>query len=279
MSASPETKITFEFSGSGANPESMVKPQTPTPTTETPTPTSSDTGLFTSSDSLSAGSLIVGLSICLLVAASVVIFKNIKQPKMKTSGVSKNFSLNKGIFKKFGIFILFVLATGAILPNFLPEEESASALIPEDAVTVALTAGANGSLTGEATLSGTTGRLAFAKETLTCTDACSIYMSSATTNNNLNFGGDTTKGWIAAKSGTRSALALNTWGYAVKASETPAATASIWSVVPAKGNEVIIANNLEAGDSVEVTFGAYANNTIPTGSYTNTIVYTAVKPN
>ena len=179
MSASPETKITFELSGSGADPAAM-EPQTPTPTptTETATPGSSDTGLFTASDSLSAGSVIAGLSICLLVAASIVIFKNIKQPKMKTSGVSKYFNLGKGIFKKFGIFILFVLATGAILPNFLPEDESASALIPTNATTVEMTAGANGAISGQATLSGTTGKLAFAKETLTCTSACSIYMSS-----------------------------------------------------------------------------------------------------
>ncbi len=273
MSASPETKITFELSGSGADPASM-DPQTPTTTT----PGSSDTGLFTASDSLSAGSVIAGLSICLLVAASIVAFKTIKQPKMRTSNVSKNFNLGKGIFKKFGIFILFFLATGAILPNFLPEDESASALIPSDAVTVELTAGANGALSGQATLAGTTGKLAFAKETLTCTSACSIYMSTATTNNDLSFNGDVTKNWITAKSAGKTALTVNTWGYAIKAPATPAATASIWSVVPAKGNEAVIASNLEAGGSVEITFGAYANNAVPAGSYTNTVVYTAVKP-
>lgn len=275
MSASPETKITFELSGSGANPTSMG---TTTPTATT-TPTSSDTGLFTASDSLSAGSVVIGFSICLLAAVSLVIFKSIKQPKMHAANISKNFNLKKGIFKKFGIFAIFLLASGIILPNFLPEDKSASALIPEGATTVELTAGANGALSGEATLSGTTGRLAFAKETLTCKSACSIYISAATTNNNLNYANDITKGWIAAKSGTKSALSVNTWGYAIDAPATPAATSAIWSVVPAKGNEARIVNNLEAGKSTEITFGAYANNSVPAGSYSNTVVYTAIKAN
>ena len=274
MSASPETKITFELSGSGANPTSM---ETTTPAT--PTPTSSDTGLFTASDSLSAGSVILGFSICFLVAVSLIIFKSIKQPKMRSANISKNFNLDKSIFKKFGIFALLLLASGIILPNFLPEDKSASALIPEGSTTVELTAGGNGSLSGEATLSGTTGRLAFAKETLTCESACSIYISAATTNNNLNFGNDTTKGWIAAKSGTKSALSINTWGYAIDAPATPSASSTIWSVVPAKGNEALIVNNLAAGKSAEITFGAYANNSIPAGSYSNTVVYTAIKAN
>lgn len=275
MSASPETKITFELSGSGANPTSMG---TTTPTATT-TPTSSDTGLFTASDSLSAGSVVIGFSICLLAAVSLIVLKSIKQPKMHTANISKNFNLKKGIFKKFGIFAIFLLASGIILPNFLPEDKSASALIPEGATTVELTAGANGALSGEATLSGTTGRLAFAKETLTCKSACSIYISAATTNNNLNYANDTTKGWIAAKSGTKSALSVNTWGYAIDAPATPAATSAIWSVVPAKGNEARIVNNLEAGKSTEITFGAYANNSVPAGSYSNTVVYTAIKAN
>ncbi len=276
MSASPETKIVFELSGSGAAPADM-EPETPISTT--PTPTSSDTGLFTSSDSLSAGSVIAGLSICLLVAVGIIILKSIKQPKMRTSGVSKNFNLNKGIFKKFGIFAFFVLASGAIIPNFLPESESASALIPEGATTVELTAGAGGTLTAGTTIAGKTGKLVHEKETLTCKVTCNIYISTATANNNMNFGGDTSKGWIGAKSGsTKSALALNTWGYTTSVSGTPSATSAIWSVVPAKGNESIIITNLEADKAFEITFGAYVNGEIPTGSYTNTVVYTAIKP-
>lgn len=274
MSASPETKIVFELSGSGASPADMEPAVTPSQQT----PTSSDTGLFTSSDSLSAGSVIVGLSICLLVAVGIIALKSINQPKMRTSGVSKNFNLGKGIFKKFGIFVLFIFASGAILPNFLPNPESVSALVPEGATAVELTTGTEGTLTAGTTIAGKTGKLAHEKEALTCKTACDIYISTATTNNGLYFNGDITKGWIGAKSGTKSALTVNTWGYATAVSGTPSATASIWSVIPAKGNEAKVVNNLEAGKTFEITYGAYVNGDIPTGSYSNTVVYTAVKP-
>ena len=274
MSASPTTKISIELNGSGADP-TTIDDTTPS----TVTPTSSDTGLFTSSDSLSAGSVIAGLSICILVATGIVVFKTIKQPHMKTSNISKNFHIGKGIFKKFGGFIFFFLALGAILPNFIQNSESASALIPEDAITVELTTGSEGSLVAGATISGETGKLAHESETLTCASVCDIYISTATSNNSLNFGGDTKKALIGPKSGTKSALALNTWGYATEVpGDTPSATATIWSVVPAKGNEVKVISNLEANKEFEITYGAYVNNKIPTGTYTNTIVYTAVKP-
>ncbi|MBR3368428.1 hypothetical protein IKG45_01405 [Candidatus Saccharibacteria bacterium] len=273
MSASPETKIIFELSGSGASPADM-EPATPSQQA----PTSSDTGLFTASDSLSAGSVIVGLSICLLIAVGIIALKSIKQPKMRTSGVSKNFNLGKGIFKKFGIFVLFILASGAILPNLLPESESASALIPEGATTIELTTGSGGKLTAGTTIAGKTGKLAHEKEALTCKSECDIYISTATSGNSLYYNNDTTKGWIGAKSGAKSALAINTWGYATSVSGVPSATASIWSVIPAKGNEVKVVSNLEANKEFEITYGAYVNGDIPTGSYSNTIVYTAVKP-
>ena len=277
MSASSETKITFEIKGTGASPSSMES------TTSTTVPGSSDTGLFTSSDSLSAGSIIAGLSICFLVTAGIIALKSVKQPKMRTSGVSKNFNLKKGLFKKLGIFAFFILASGIALPNFLPESESASAIDGAEDTTGSLTFTAEGAgkgLSGSTTITGKTGALAFVKQKLTCSLACDIYLSTAAQNTDMYYGGDTTKPWIKASgSAVKSTLSLNTWGYALNAPTTPSATSSIWSVVPANDGKGKNIGSLDANGTLTVTFGAYVNNEIPAGSYSNTVVYTAITSN
>ena len=118
----------------------------------------------------------------------------------------------------------------------------------------------------------------------------SLQVNDADADTALNRSGG---GAIAAVSGSRSSpvtLTANKWGYRVDgiagfgAGPTTAASnvtvpALSFSAVPAFGSSDVIAIKTSAANVAEITpvwYGLCSNTSIPTGSYGNTVVYTAI---
>ena len=96
---------------------------------------------------------------------------------------------------------------------------------------------------------------------------------------------------IAAHTGTKTApsnLADNTWGYRVDgvgtfgsgttAESNVASSSKTWAGVPASGggDEIKNTSTPASGDATTVWFGVSATSTKPNGTYTGTVVYTAI---
>jgi len=125
------------------------------------------------------------------------------------------------------------------------------------------------------------------------TDASTGYnlsMNNAATTSSLLNGGSS----IATTSGTQVspiALTANTWGYRIDglagfgagptaASSNTAASATSFAGIPtsAQPAATLAATTVAAGsgETTSVWYGACANTTLPAGTYTSTIIYTAV---
>lgn len=112
-----------------------------------------------------------------------------------------------------------------------------------------------------------------------------LTLADADANTNLEAGANT----IAAHSGTHaapSALANNTWGYAVAGgnfdvSYTPennnTSSTSVWAGVPASSSPVTLktTGSTASADTTTVWYGVRVDSTQPTGNYTDTVTYTA----
>lgn len=274
MSASGETKIVFELSGTGTPVSEMET------TSTTTTPGSSDTGIFTNTDGSLKSSAVIGGAICALAVIAIVFARYMKSPHAKHAILTRDFGIHdkEGISKKFGIFggffVLAILASGAILPNLLPEAESASA------ADLAVTLGSEetgGALTTSGKISQTGSTFIKITEDVTCSVACTIKINTPSVNSNsLNLDGKTDQGYIKPTSGTSSAktaLGENQWGYTTGTS-TPTAAGKVWATVPTTATQV--GTTTESNKTLKVTYGANVSGKIPTGSYSNTIVYTAI---
>lgn len=112
-----------------------------------------------------------------------------------------------------------------------------------------------------------------------------LTLANADTNRSLVSGTNT----IAAHTGTPtvpSALANNTWGYAIAgapfnttyaAESSNSASTSLWAGVPASTAPVILktTSGVASGDQTTVWYGVRVNSTQPTGVYTDTVTYSA----
>lgn len=274
MSASGETKIVFELSGAGKPASEM------TPTNTTTTPGSSDTGIFTNTDGSLKPSAIIGGAICALTIIAIIAIRYAKTPHAKRAFLTKDFGIHdkEGISKKFGIFggffVLMILASGAILPNFLPETKSASA------ADLAVTLGSetsNGQLTASGIIKSSGDTFIKISEDLSCTVTCTVSISTPAVNKNtLNLNGKVDQGYISPVAGTstaKTALGENQWGYTT-GTATPTAAGKIWATVPTTATQ--IGTTTASNNTMKITYGINVNNKIPNGSYSNTILYTAV---
>lgn len=281
----PGTKLQLTLTGQGADPNSM--PSTPISSSQTSTP---DTGFFTISDSNSATPFMIGGAICALAVLSVIL---LKLKKSNHLSVRHGFKIRdqKLLLRRFGIFagsFLFAfLGASLIAPNFLKPNESASALEATNAIAITTGSSQSGNVLNMTKSLSSTPTMASASEIVSVTNSTTrgytLYLSTATASNNLNYNEDATKGYIAPTSGTitaKKSLELNRWGFAVGATEAQVdSNSTVFSAVPAVGNEVAVKKTTSAtsaGDQTTILYGAYINNTIPAGDYYNTILYTAI---
>lgn len=116
-----------------------------------------------------------------------------------------------------------------------------------------------------------------------------LTLANADANTNLVKGGDT----IAAHSGTfasPSALANNTWGYAIAggdfdgsytALDNVASSTTLWAGVPASGNAQTLktTGTTASNDETEVWYSVKADTSKPNGTYSDTVTYTATTNN
>lgn len=115
----------------------------------------------------------------------------------------------------------------------------------------------------------------------------SLEMNGAT--NTLAKGTDTIAAHTAAPGGTPSDLATNSWGFRVDgitnfgtgpttAETNVTASARTWAGVPAKGSPFTIKTTSAplANSTTSVWYAMKADTSKPSGTYTNTVLYTAV---
>lgn len=113
-----------------------------------------------------------------------------------------------------------------------------------------------------------------------------LTLADADTTYSLTSGGNT----IAASAnpiGTAAALATNTWGFALPGGTGFDATYSVesnstsstskWSAIPAQGSPYTLksTSSTASNDQTVVWYAAKVDNTKPTGTYTDQVVYTA----
>ena len=112
-----------------------------------------------------------------------------------------------------------------------------------------------------------------------------LTLANFDTNRNLVSGSNN----IAPHAGTPAApsvLADNTWGYAVAgapfsgsytAESNNSASASTWAGVPASGSPVTLktTSSVASGDVTTVWYGVRVDSSQPTGTYTDTVTYSA----
>lgn len=118
------------------------------------------------------------------------------------------------------------------------------------------------------------------------TGGYSLTLANADANTSLVSGSNT----ITAHTGSHSspsALASNTWGYAVPgegdfgasytAETNNSASTSVWAGVPASGAPVTLKNRAgtATNDTTTVWYGVKVDSSQPTGTYTDTVTYTA----
>ena len=116
-----------------------------------------------------------------------------------------------------------------------------------------------------------------------------LYISSSNTTTGLYYDKDattaTTVGYISAIGGTLASptqLTENTWGWSLDSDAIEnVSSAALWVGMPDKDNaQVILADDSEnatsGGESINVYYGVKVTNTLPGGTYGNTIVYTGI---
>lgn len=284
---SAQTTLQLTLSGEGADPKKMKDTPVSSATT---TP---DTGFFTGDDT-GAAPFAIGGAICAL-AVLVIFLLKLRQPKpVRVKAFSGKFGIHDGknLIRKsgifFGIFMIAFLATSLIAPNFLSENEGASALEKTNAIEITTSSSTNGgAINASATISSAYS-MAVASETVTVrnstTSGYSIYLSTGSaTSNSMNYQGKELNGWITPTPGTLSskkALGNNEWGFsttitAQNALQNPAAFAA----VPKSGKEVVAkqaSGATIANDVTNIVYAMRVNNSIPSGVYSTTIVYTAI---
>lgn len=115
-----------------------------------------------------------------------------------------------------------------------------------------------------------------------------LTLQTSTANRSLTRGSDT----IAAHTGTLASptpLAVNSWGFRVdglggfgsgptSAETNTGSSTTTWAGVPASGSPATIKTTAapSGADTTSVWYGLRADATKPSGTYTNTVVYTAV---
>lgn len=294
----PGTTIQLTLTGQGADPSTMTPttPSNPTPTPSTPAQSDSsttipDTGFFTS-ESSSVAPLFLGGIICFVVIFALV-FAFLRREKRRFAfAKSFNYQKSKSAFKNFGIFagflILSMLSLGTILPNFLSESDSASAFSTNNAISITTGSFQTNNIIPMSVAISETGSMAVGGEEITVTSSTTsgytLYLSTGTgTENRLYLDGQSSAGYISPASSTTTSptsLGLNQWGFATNIDTTTAyQNPAKWAAVPTYGNEVILKQSTaatEANDKTNIVYGAYVNNTIPAGTYSNTVLYTAI---
>lgn len=121
-----------------------------------------------------------------------------------------------------------------------------------------------------------------------------LYISTGSNNvtagNRLNLNGDlAATNFLAATSGSMNnpaTLDSNSWGYALSGGNfnhngNMADSTNLYSAMPLKGSEQLIKTRSSAapapdGDITNIYYGVKANASMPAGSYSNTVIYTAI---
>jgi hypothetical protein len=116
----------------------------------------------------------------------------------------------------------------------------------------------------------------------------SLTLSNGDTNTNLVNGSDNIAAHTSGTQASPSSLAANTWGYRVDGvggfgagatlSESNVSSSSFtWAGVPSSASPVNLKStaNEAVDDETTVWYGVKVDQTLPTGTYTDTVVYTA----
>ena len=127
------------------------------------------------------------------------------------------------------------------------------------------------------------GTFASAQSDVTVKTNAPNYNLSLSTNSTVASSQNLTSGSnnIPATAGTfssKTALANNTWGFTLTAS--PAPGDAVWSKVPVSGGDITLksdqASDDTVGDTTSIFYGTKVDTGQPSGTYTATVVYTAV---
>ena len=221
---------------------------------------------------------------------------------LRPSASIRSFATGLGIFC-FTFLAAFLISSITTLPAPSHAEEGITpAAINPTGYTVDLTFSDRINLTLNTTPDGV---MAVAKDTISAsTNAPSgyqLYLSTAGSTNALHLDGDTANNTstnsIPASTGTfatPAALTNNSWGYALAKDSTGTPTSnfsdnynpqdpdhnSLWAAVPTKGNEQLIqsisGNANGATGTLDIYYGAKANMSLPAGTYSNQISYSAI---
>lgn len=168
--------------------------------------------------------------------------------------------------------------------------ETANSTVQVDVGSVISAFTTSGTVTLGALTPDSTGRQSINKDTVTVstndTDGYTLTLKDADTTYTLASGGNS----FAASSGTPaspSALTNNTWGWRVdslsgfgagptSAISSQAPSSLTFAAIPANGSPATLKTTSAAGSSsVDVWYSARANDSQPTGTYTDTVTYTA----
>lgn len=288
VDASSLTPVSLGTSESEPTPE-KPEPERPAPVVPS-TSSTPNTGFFTSDGTLTSAPFYIFIFVIISIIA-VIVSRYRKNPHAhhdytlyddsrlalhdyRSNG--KRLALTIG--GAFSIFFLF----GLLLPEFIePTEDSASAI--DNYLDVSLK---SSHVSGSASLKDSSTTLALATQTITSsTSSFDLYVNVAEDGKNGNYlflDGNTEKGYIAPTSGTqksKKSLAIGEWGFTTSPYETAKNNGAIWSAVPLYG--VISAVNKihstsDSSTSLTIVYGAYASSSrTPSGSFTNTVIYTA----